>query len=325
MALFAVGLLTSFLISVWAQHAAERRGATGFDVPVLSRSILQENVLETEDYVVAIDILRVKAQRLKGAIERLEELPGAKILRGGTRNMSLPEVRSNLDDIERFTFEPLLGLIRSEGVTRNARALALYANNQFFQLRIERDGTAARIQALREALREYTSPRAASAAIPDGGRAPSEQPASPFGESFLDRLVEMSTQAQTSDVAYRQRLTDDVIAQGQRLTFLDKEVAYYEELGRAVRGMNGRSSGSPETVAFIKTRSRAAFDALGAATDDVMAIVPGPFVVQEQPPLSVRTVMLYFVLAMLAAPRRLDSGNLDRMSQVFSSRRLAPA
>jgi hypothetical protein len=137
----------------------------------------------------------------------------------------------------------------------------------------------------------------------------------------------MSTQAQTSDVAYRQRLTDDVIAQGQRLTFLDKEVAYYEELGHAVRGMNGRSSGSPETVAFIKTRSRAAFDALGAATDDVMAIygemtehtlnpssllytVTGPFVVQEQAPLSARTVLLYFVLAMLASLVLIPAGCL---------------
>ncbi len=51
-------------------------------------------------------------------------------------------------------------------------------------------------------------------------------------------------------------------------------------------------------------------NALSTATDDVMAIITGPFVVQEQAALSVRTVMLYFVLAMLAALVLIPAGCL---------------
>jgi len=83
---------------------------------------------------------------------------------------------------------------------------------------------------------------------------------------------------------------------------IEAEVGHAKSVGEAVQALNH----SDARVASVDT-------------------VTGPFVVQEQAPLSARTVMLYFVLTMLAAPRRLDSGNLDRMSQVFSSRRLAPA
>jgi len=58
------------------KQADERKGAMKYDVSVLSAAILPRNLLEQEDYLVAIDILRAKTARVLATIDEIAELQG---------------------------------------------------------------------------------------------------------------------------------------------------------------------------------------------------------------------------------------------------------
>lgn len=313
-------------LDVWAQQADQRKGALRYHVPVFSSNVLSKQSLDSEDYFIAADLLRSKSLRIIETIARLEEIPGALTIRTAKDDVSLPEIRAAIEDAVRFDLEPLMGIIRSEGITRNARLLSLYASNQLFQLRLDRQSAQGRAQVLQDSLRDYMSQRVSrSGSVPAPGTsgAPARQGGSfetpalipQFGESFLDRLVEMSAQTQTSDVLYRQKLTDQIIEEGTRIAQIDKELAYYADLVQAVRGINGRA-GSPDLVALIKKRSQTAFAAIARATDQLAELygelskqnlvpearlyaVTGPFAMHTTSALSIRSVTLAFVLVMM--------------------------
>src|SRR5262249_45954005 len=151
-------------LATWARFAVDRKGATRYDVPILSSNILPRAVIDREDYLIAIDIIRAKAERVIETINKLSQLPGAQVIRTDKEQLSLADIRANLEDVGRFKLEPPLELVRSEGVTRNARELALYANNQLFQLRQRRNTSQSLVKALEDSLGRYTAPRATQAA-----------------------------------------------------------------------------------------------------------------------------------------------------------------
>jgi len=262
-------------LATWAQHAHNRKGATRYNIPILSKNILDRSVIEREDYFIAIDMLRAKTYRVMGTLETLAHLPGGQLIRVGQQKLSLAEVRSNLEDIIRFRLVPLLDLIRSEGITKNPRALRLYANNQLFQLRLEREQSMSLVASLQSALGSYTAQRPSDPRDPQtvgGGR---EKPISPpmttqVDQSFLDQLMAVGTAADDQD--YRRKMTDRIIEAGGRAGFVQREEAYYQELAQSLRTMDARSNGSPATMALIKARTAHAFDEVAQAIDLVSAV-----------------------------------------------------
>jgi len=310
-------------LATWAVQA-ERMGAMKYQVPILSSIVLSKQVLDSEDYLVAADLLRAKAVRIINTLAELEKVPGALTIRTSKDRVSLPEIRANIEDALRFDLEPLLGVIRSEGVTKNARLLTLYATNQVFQLRLEKQMSEGRARAVQVSLGEYMAqrvarsgadarPAGAGGARPQGFETPALIPQ--FGESFLDRLVEMSAQTQTSDVQYRQKLTDMVIKENTQVAVLDKELAYYEDLVKSVQGVGSRTGGSSELISLIKARSQTAFATISKGADQLVDIyrelsaqnlnpvarlfnITGPFAQHTQSSLSSRSAGLAFLLVM---------------------------
>src|SRR5699024_6538364 len=95
--------------------------------------------------------------RIVRSIDELQKLPGALTMRTTPDGISLPEIRASLEDSIRFDIEPLLGMIRSQGVTKNALQLSLYATNAAFQIRLDKEEAEGRARALQAGLREYMS------------------------------------------------------------------------------------------------------------------------------------------------------------------------
>ena len=308
-------------LNTWAKQADERKGATKYNVAVLSANVLQKDVLEREDYLVAIDILRSKTNRVLETLTAIAKLPGAEVIRVGPERVTLADVRTSLEEVVRFRLEPLLGLIRSEGVTKSSRGLALYAGNQLFQLRLEQQESADIVQALQTALRENMAQRGVSSgdskagAAGSGGGAGGGQAMMPqLDQSFLDRIMTLST-AQ-ADAEYRRKLTDRLIEESVKMAARSREAAYYDDLVKELRTTTTRAVGSPEIVALIKTRSLEAFDEIAKGVEQTAAIyrelsalnlnpsttlfsVSGPFSLQTQRSLTLKTVILYFVLLMM--------------------------
>jgi hypothetical protein len=320
-------------LATWAVQA-ERMGAMKYQLPILSSAVLSKQSLEDEDYLVAADLLRAKAVRIIETLGELEKVPGALTIRTAKDRVSLPEIRANIEDALRFELEPLLGIIRSEGITKNARLLMLYASTQVFQLRLERQATEGRARAVQNSLADYMSRGSRAGLDSKSGGGAARQPGvdmpalmPQLSESFLDRLVEISSSTQKSEMEYRQKLTDQVIREESQMATLDKELAYYEDLVKSVQGIGSRPAGSPELVTLIKSRSQAAFGIIAKATDQLADLykelsaqnlnpvarlfsITGPFVQHTTTSLSLRSVGLSFALVLMLALFTVSAGCL---------------
>jgi hypothetical protein len=262
------------VLSHWAEYAAIRKGVLHYQVSVLTPNVLSKEFEEAEDYIVRTDILRGKIARILGNLDELVKLPGATVVRVGESRISLPEIRANLEDVARYRLEPLVALVRTSGVSRDPAIVARYLENRLLQIRLEREEAAGTVATLQESLRAYMTERGPAAASRAGGSdgaagSPSPLPGAgtvipQFGESFLDRLVTMSSQ--NNDLEYRQNLTDRVITAGQQRVILDREASYYESLMDTVRrsssSAGGRTSGA-ELEKAVQTR----FNEIHAAVD----------------------------------------------------------
>ncbi len=320
-----IGKVLTDILDTWAAQAAERKGALTYNIPTFSRNILPKEFFLSEDYIVAIDIVRAKVNRILRSIDQVGALPGSQLIRVGDARVSLAEVRANLDDVLRFKLQPLIVVIRSSGLSRDPTALGLYFENQLFQTRLDRQQAAARVQRLQESLREYVLQRggmtlagggqgtAGAGGATSSGGTPAMIPQ--FNDSFLDRLVELSTQS--NDMEYRQALTDRIISESLAVTTLERELAYYEDLNRSVRSA-AASGARPMSAEAVDRRLNEAYEEILTAIDQVDAIYQEisrhnlnpstllytktqPFAVTSVRSIGLRTVAMLTVLAFLLA------------------------
>lgn len=313
-------------LNTWAEQAELRKGALNYQVPMLSSAILSKDAIEQEDFFVGADLLRAKAQRVVYSIAQIEAIPGAMTIRTTKDNASLAEIRASIEDVLRFDLEPLLGIIRAQGITRDRRLLQLYASNRLFQTRLERQEAEARASAIEDSLREYTSQRlgrqgsdARSGSVPGAGR-PSGAADTPalipqLGDSFLDRLIELSSATQQTDTRYRQDLVNRLITEKTRVAAADKEMAFYEDLVRSLQSPVIGGALSAELSRLVGARTTTAYQSIARSTDQLAALykelsvqnlIPSarlysttvPFVQRKRSTLSLKWVAVAFVLVM---------------------------
>jgi hypothetical protein len=267
-------------LTTWAQQAEKTKGVMKYQVPILSSKVFSRETLENSDYLVAADQLRAGALRILETITALEKVPGALTVRASKDAITLPEIRARLEDVMRFELEPLLGIIRSEGITKNARLVSLYASNMVFQLQLDKQEIQSRAQALQTSLRDYVAPTSSpsmtdtrgSGNARSGGGLDTPGLMPQLSESFLDRLEKMSALTQKGEMEYRRKLTDQVIQETRQVATVEKELAYYEALLKNVEGIGNRSAGNPELVNLIKARSLKAFEGIEKATDQLSVL-----------------------------------------------------
>lgn len=312
-------------LQVWARQTDEVKGVTRFDVPVFSPNILKPDILE-QDYLMAADGLRVQARRAAGLAAKLMQLPGASSIRSEKDRTSLSDVSYDIADTLRNRIEPLILLIQDQGLAARPQAVSKYLQGRVTDIRLERDATNARIAALQDALRGYMTsssrPRETPGQTGTRPAAPLEgQTVIPqMSDSFLDRIIEMSTQTQAADVEYRKKLTDRIIREGEALFELNQSAGYYEALERGFRpAARAVTAGEEE----IRAQLRVAYDALVLAINRLMTLydelsaqrlnpatmlyaVSDPFSSRTTRALTSRTVVfslaLAAVLALLLAP-----------------------
>ena len=267
-------------LTTWAQQAEKTKGVMKYQVPILSSKVFSRETLESSDYLVAADQLRAGALRILATITALEKVPGALTVRTAKDAVTLPEIRARLEDVMRFELEPLLGIIRSEGITKNARLVSLYASNMVFQLQLDKQEIQSRAQALQTSLRDYVAPTSSGSMADSRGSGSARQGGGldtpglmpQLSESFLDRLEKMSALTQKGEMEYRRKLTDQVIQETRQVATVEKELAYYEALLKNVEGIGNRSAGNPELVNLIKARSLTAFEGIEKATDQLSGL-----------------------------------------------------
>jgi hypothetical protein len=261
------------VLATWARQADETKGTTHFNIPVFSRSALSPDILE-EDFLMAADGLRIQARRAADVCEQLLLVPGATTIRTTKDKISLTEVRFAIRDTLRNQIEPIVYLIQERGLTNDPRAMAQYLHGRVVELRLERDATQARIRVLQDALQGYLFSRSnRREGQPPSASSTSRSPSGldtqtvipQFSDSFLDRLIEMSTKTQAADVEYRQKLSDSIIKEGTALAELERSTSYYEGLERRIN-LTGKPVAGAQAEA-MRADLRKAYEAIGTSVD----------------------------------------------------------
>jgi len=271
------------ILAAWADDAAKIRGAMKYDLPVYSVAMLQKEFLQSEDYLIGIDMLRNKINRAILNINQLMKVPGIQVFRLPGSGASLPEIRVRLDDLNMFRIAPTIALIRVTGLSRDPAAAMRYIENRLFEVGLDQSLEQDRGRKTREALEVYigTEKRAVGTSTGKGegftasGRESGTAAIIPqFGESFIDRLMSLANR--NSDVAFRQDLTERIILSGLRQVDAAKETAFYKELQGSFRGgMKSRTDGvSPRSVVMkdIETRFTSASAELEKCLDETRQI-----------------------------------------------------
>jgi hypothetical protein len=316
------------VLATWAEQA-DRRGVLKYQINVLTANILSQDFMAAEDYVIRLDILRGKINRILQNLDELAELPGATIQRVGETRVSLAEVRANLLDVLRFKAEPVTGQIRATAISTNSALLSRYLENRLFQVRLDKEEAQARVSLLQDSLRRYMSERGGGIPTTPEGTPPTGGQGSPlpgatalipqFGESFIDRLVELSSQ--NNDVRYRQELTDRMIDAGQVAVGLEKESAYYESLLDSVRRPPTAGAGNAaqaESARLIDSKLDEIYAATMRAVEQANAVyeqlskhnlnprtslyaMTGPYSVTTQRAITLRGLATYALLTIVVA------------------------
>ena len=291
-----ISKVLSDTLTTWAQQAVTFKGAVRHDKPLLSKNILRKEFFAAEDYVIAVDILRSKTERVLMNIDDYSQIPGSASVRIGEEQLSLAEIRAKLEDVLRFKIEPLFGQIRTASISRDPAAIERYFEGRLFQLQLEKEEAAQRVRSVQDALQSYLQKRGTTAA--EGGtlQGPATTPVMPqLSESFLDRLLEMSQQS--DDLTFRQDLTRRIIAESDHLAQLTRQAQYYEVMRKSFAG--GRTAASPAVAADVRAATDRAYDEVVKGLDQVGALYariaeqhlnPSGVLYSVTAPSSVRTI-----------------------------------
>ena len=310
----------SDILTTWVEQAADTKGVLNYQVGLLTPAAVSREMVVGDDLLISIDVLRGKIRHILQDLDKLDGLPGASTIRVGEGRVSLTEIRLSLEDVERYRLEPLAWFVGSAGLSDDSARLLRYLESRLEQVRLDRREAVATVATLRESLGTYLMERGSggSAQLAEGSGPLTGQPGTStvipqFSESFLDRLVELSSQG--DDVRYRQALIDRMIAAGQSAVRLEREMGYYEGTIASVRRGSGRRAAT-ETLA----EASAAFEKILASinrsveqANDLyqqisahnlnprtqLVTITSPFLVRTLRRFTVRSLGMYVVVAFL--------------------------
>jgi len=253
------------ILNTWAVFAIDEEHALDYRVPVFSPRILDATA-ESEDPVIAIQVLRSKINRVIDNVDRLCNLPAAELMR--TRDgASLGEIRMQLEDTVRFRLEPLVGIARDSGLLSDRASTTHFIESQLAYDQRRLTAAEVRAEAAREAMSVSTDRQpkpegVASAQVSAPASARDGETVMPqINDTFLDRLIGLTRQV--VDSPYRQKLIDDYQTAVDKTIPAREAVTYQQEVLLQVRAnvTNQRSDGK-----VVRTK-------LQVATDDVRRLI----------------------------------------------------
>ncbi len=227
-------------LATWAQFAINEQHALDYRVSVLSPQILEVPSVEPDDYITRIQVLRSKVFRIIDNVGELQKMPGADLARTSD-HLSLDEIQFRLEEIVRFRFEPLVGLVRNSGLIANPALTIRFLENQLAYDQRLLQARQSEADVIRQALAVYTEQRGESMASAANGtngrtgaaRATGETVMPQLSDSFIDRLLTLTTQS--ADTQYRQHLVNDYRLATTKMIPLQQAVAYDTQILNEVR------------------------------------------------------------------------------------------
>lgn len=253
------------VLSTWAAQTLNNKGASLYDVAILSGEVFDTRALATQDPVIALDLIRTKIFAVLSNIDALIDLPGAKVVRTDKTKRSLAELNLAMMDLRDYRVRPLVASLIASGASPTASD---FLRTRLKARELDVEAAKSRIEAARSTLAAYINfnqpigaegDSAPSASEGNGGVVPQ------IDRSFLEGIVRLTEQSR--DIEYRQRLTDSLQQEMMRLVPLESDVRYYNSL---LSGQAGASSGT--TLAAAQQQVVSIATDAAAVTEDVNSI-----------------------------------------------------
>lgn len=237
------------ILREWAEFVSHEQHVLEYRVPVLSPDIVSETRAETNP-LIAVEVLRAKILRVMSNIDLLRILPAAELVRSKQDGLSLNDIRIRLDDLVRFRLEPLAQSIAASRLDDRASSIRFLETQAAYDQR-QLDAQIQLTDAARNAMAMYTgqlSDKAADAGtgVSQTTKAESERVTPQLGDSFLDRLMQLTSSS--VDFEYRQRLADRYREAAIALAPLQQAVEYDRSALALVRSAPGGAAMTRETV-----------------------------------------------------------------------------
>ena len=246
------------ILNAWATYAVNEQHVLEYRIAVLSPQIVDDATIDPNDYIAAIQVLRAKIYRVLDNIDDIEKLPGAEQAKTPSERTSLEEIKIRLEELVRFRLEPLVTVVRAGGLVRNIATTTRFVENQLAYDERQFKAAQDRAEAARQALAVYAGDQrtlsGASAEVSQAsrtaGRAAGETVMPQLSDSFLDRLLTLTSQS--ADTQYRQKLVDEYRIAARETIPFEQAVAYDQQLLREVR--SGAGGGAPVNAATVQAQ-----------------------------------------------------------------------
>ena len=220
------------ILDNWARYAADSKHVFEYQVDVPGPNLLRTELVAGDNGVIRLDTLRGRSNRILRSLDELAVLPGATLVRIGEDDISLSDIRIQLEDLLRSSLRPLLVQLLSQSSTADRQAVASYIEAGLYQSRLDHTAAVADAAVLERSFQTYTS-------LQRYFNAPLTEPAA----EFLNRVLSFAAATEAIDLPYRQGAIDRIVAAGREGVRLEKEVADYEEMAAWIRGERSTAAG----------------------------------------------------------------------------------
>lgn len=253
------------ILREWTEFVAKEQHVLEYNVALLSPSAVGTNLEAGYDPIVATQMLRGHVMRVNGNIMTLRSIPAADLIHTKKERLGLVDLGTRLEDILRYQLDPLIQAIAGSNLLTNRTATL-----QFLEAQLAYDerllaSYQETVNTAQQSLAMYMSGRGIGAvaaesrpaeARPDGLSGPQGTLVPQLSDSFLERVIQMTTN--TADVAYRKALTENYRSSALKVIPMQHAVDYDRAVLEVVRSARpGSTSITYESVnqQLIATRA----------------------------------------------------------------------
>ena len=231
------------ILENWINSAEKEKGINKYRISLVPNNVISKSDIESLDHIVGIDLLRETIKTVKSDIDKIAELPGAKIVSINTDKgeINLSNLKFRTDFLQTFELAPFSGAIRTYGITKEGPLSMVYLKTKLYELERERKAILAVRKLYADTLNSYSSiqnsnettskmiQRQSTAMGSTAGNTSTIIPQ--FDGTFFDKIVSMAQQ--DANVKYIQGLTNNEISAALESIKLNKEISYYTTLFEA--------------------------------------------------------------------------------------------
>ncbi|MDP9194579.1 MAG: hypothetical protein M3P06_23025 [Acidobacteriota bacterium] len=251
------------ILREWAEFVSKEQHVLEYRVALLSPSAIAATRVDAQtDPIIATQVLRAHIMRVQANIQSMRRIPAADLIHTRKEGLTLVDVATRLEDIMRFRLGPLVESIAGSNLLNDRAATIRFLETQLDYDRRYYDAQKQKVEAVRQALSLYMNGRGIGSQFVNGN--PTAPPAESTGpnetvmpqlsESFLERVIQMTTN--TTEIAYRKSLTEDYRQAALDAIPTQQAVAYDQAVLDIVRGTSGGATLSRDLVNQQLTATR---------------------------------------------------------------------